>query len=285
MEPEESSQGYSAQEVQRIVGITRRTLELLVDERVLQPGSVRPDAASAGAGGAGGEGPDEARFSFRDLVLLRSVKQLEDSAVSQARLRVALREMRRRLPGLGRDQTVRLGVDRGDVVVYDEQGAWLAKSGQELLEFDADVAELRTLKETTTSAQELYELAGELEGDDVKAAIAAYLRVLELDPEHADCHLDLGRLQHEAGELRIAERHYRSALEIRPGDATASFNLGVALEDRGELDEAKTAYEGAVGDPACAADAYFNLARIHETLGERAEALACLQRYRALRSS
>ena len=270
VEPADSPQGYSAREVQRIVGIGGRTLKLLVEEHVLEPES--DDSQSP-------------VFSFRDLVLLRSVKELEDSAVSQARLRVALREMRRRVPDLGREKTVRLGVDRGDVVVYDEHGAWLAKSGQELLDFDEDLAELRTLKESTSSAQELYELAGELETEDQKAAIASYLRVLELDPEHADCHLDLGRLQHEAGELVIAERHYRSALEIRPDDPTALFNLGVALEDRGELLEAKVAYEQALRDEGCAADAYFNLARIHETLGDRAEALACLQRYRSLRPS
>ena len=61
---------------------------------------------------------------------------------------------------------------------------------------------------------------------------------LELDPGHADAHLNLGRLLHEGGDLAGAEAQYRAALEADPSSARALYNLGVAMEDQGRRAEA-----------------------------------------------
>lgn len=132
------------------------------------------------------------------------------------------------------------------------------------------------------TAEDWYELGAELEATAVADAKEAYRRALALDPEHFDTHLNLGRLLHEEGRLRAAERHYRAARGLRPGDATAAFNLGVVLQDRGRLRQAVEAYRAAIAsDPECA-DAYFNLAGLYDELGKQAVAIQNLKRYKHL---
>jgi len=76
-------------------------------------------------------------------------------------------------------------------------------------------------------------------------ARAAYERALALRPTHVDAHVNLGRLLHEAHELRLAEEHYRAALALQPSDVTALFNLGVLMEDQQKAEESLSLYEEA----------------------------------------
>ena len=83
------------------------------------------------------------------------------------------------------------------------------------------------------TVEEMYELGCDLDEADPEHAESSYREVMEQSPQHADAHINLGRILHERGDLTAAEKHYRAALETRPIDATAHFNLGVALEDAG----------------------------------------------------
>jgi Tfp pilus assembly protein PilF len=133
------------------------------------------------------------------------------------------------------------------------------------------------------SAAEWFELGCELEASSPAEAQQAYRRAVEADDRHADAHLNLGRLLHEAGDLPGAERGYRRALELEPEEATAAFNLGVVLEDLGRDDEAVAAYERAVRHDPDFDDAYDNLVRLHERRRDRAAALRVLKRLRERR--
>ena len=125
-------------------------------------------------------------------------------------------------------------------------------------------------------------LASELEEEEPADARRAYERALELDPKHADAHVNLGCLEHEAGHLQRAELHYRAALEARAEHAVAAFNLGVVLEDRRRFAEACAAYRRALEADAQLADAHYNLARVLEHLGQEEASLRHLRTYRAL---
>ena len=110
-----------------------------------------------------------------------------------------------------------------------------------------------------------------------------YRQVLALAPSHADAHVNLGRLLHEAGELgrrgrTIADR----AQATGPDDATATFNLAVAIEDQGRYDEALKQYERAVAIDGKNADAHYNAARLYEKTGEYTAAVRHLRAYREL---
>jgi len=239
----------------------------------------------------------ELRFSFQDLVFLRTARGLTEARLPPRRIRRALSSLRERLPE-GRPLTgVRLGVDGTRIVVEDGTGRWQPESGQILLDFEigelaqrgsptlrAEFGEERAA-ETELTAEEWFECACELESGSPEEAIAAYRRALELDPAHADAHVNLGRLLHEAGDAASAATHYEAALSSRPEDAVAAFDLGVALEDLRQLPEALLAYQKAVRLDPKNADAHFNAAALAERLGRTAEALGHLQAYRKLTRS
>ncbi len=132
------------------------------------------------------------------------------------------------------------------------------------------------------SADDLYHIAGSLEETDPVHAAHTYRQALALDPAHADAHVNLGRLLHEAGELAEAEVHYRATLAVRPDDATAAFNLAVAIQDQGRDDEALQQYERAVAIDGKNADAHYNAARLYEKLGKYTAAIRHLRAYREL---
>jgi tetratricopeptide (TPR) repeat protein len=130
------------------------------------------------------------------------------------------------------------------------------------------------------TAAEWFEIGCEVEAKSPAEAKNAYRRAIEADDAHSDAHLNLGRLLHEAGDLKGAERHYLRALAVEPDEATAAFNLGVVLEDLRRDQQAIAAYERAtVSDPDFV-DAYHNLVRLHERRGDKPAALRVLKRLR-----
>jgi tetratricopeptide (TPR) repeat protein len=233
----------------------------------------------------------ELLFSFHDLVLLRTARELAAARVPVRRIRTALRSLRARLPEGRSLASVRIAADGDRLVVRDGRGAWRPESGQALFDFGVSslsekvaplLREAARLDPSGLDAQAWYAWGCDLEDGAPGQARRAYARALELDPDHPGANLNLGRLLHEAGDPAGAEAHYRRALEARPGDATAQFNLGVVLEDQARLDEALLAYARCLRAAPGHADAHFNAARILERLGRKAEALRHLATYRRL---
>src|SRR4029077_960681 len=127
------------------------------------------------------------------------------------------------------------------------------------------------------TVDEIYELGCEVDETDTEHAEGCYRQVLTQVPQHADAHINLGRILHERAELGAAEAHYRAALLVRPQDPTASFNLGVALEDQGRHAEALDAYQRAIATDGRNADAHYNAARLYDLLGDYGAALRHLR--------
>lgn len=236
----------------------------------------------------------EYRFSFQDLVLLRAAKGLIEARVPARRIRQSLSKLKHDLPG-GRPLTaVRIAALGDRVVVRDGDTIWAPDSGQVL--FDFAVSDLATKSapivqraakaaredEETVSARDWYELGCDLELSSISEARDAYRRAIELDPDFADAHVNLGRIFHEFDDAAAAEAHYRAALRIDPAHAIALFNLGVALEDEGRLTEALDAYTQALAIQPALADAHYNLAGIHEQLGHQTSAVRHLKEYKKL---
>jgi tetratricopeptide (TPR) repeat protein len=271
--------GYSTREISRLLGLSPAQVRSFVRSRVLSPE----------------RGPGRRyRFSFGDLVFLKAAKDLLSARVGPRRIRRALAKLR---AGGGRLTGLRLAAEGGCLVVGDGQRRWQPESGQIL--FDFDVAQLarkaapivrRAFRQAKQgqqelSAQEWYAWGCELEASAPAQAREAYERALELEPGHADAHVNLGRLLHEEGYPAEAEAQYRRALQARPDDATAAFNLGVALEDLGRAAEALASYERAADLDPANADAHFNAANLCERLGQPACALRHLKAYRQLTRS
>lgn len=242
-----------------------------------------------------GRGPrGEYRFSFQDLVLLRTAKGLMAARMPPRKIRSALRKLKGQLRG-GRPLTgVRISAEGDRIVVHDGGAIWNPETGQTRFNFEvADLANrvapharraARTALDSyeKMSADDWYALGTDLEPAAPDHALEAYRRALDIDPDHFDTRINLGRLLHERGRLHAAETHFRLALSLRPREPTALLNLAICLEDLGRSHEAVRAYRETIeADPDCA-DAYYNLARLCEALGDSAGAQLHLQAYRRL---
>lgn len=271
--------GYTTEEVARLLGLSSAQIRSYTRAGFLSP-----------ARGARGD----LRFSFQDLVLLKAAKGLMAARIPAAQVRGSLRRLKQQLPRGRALSELRITAEGHRVVARDGAVAWNPESGQLVLDFDVATLAQRAAPlarrqaaaarrvEQDLDAEEWFELGVELEVSDPDEARDAYRRALELDPHHAEAHVNLGRLLVESERAEEAETHFRAVLADHPDHATAWFNLGIALEDRRRTNDAVKAYEQAIAVDRRLADAYFNLARLYEQAGKRAAALRNLSKYRLL---
>ena len=261
--------GYSTKEVADLVDLPRETIWELTRAGVLEP-----DRTTA-----------QYQFSFQDILILRTAKELIQEGVRKSRLNRALAKIKQQLPSNRPLSSLRLSREGNDVVVRDHDQIFNAENGQLLLNFDlttnpAVVAQLarreKPADQEHLSSDDWFDLGVDLEAVSPDDAPAAYRRALELDPYHADAHVNLGRMLQERHEPALAEKHYRAALDIEPDNVLAAFNLGTLLEDLQQLEAAIEAYKLAEDF----ADAHYNLSRLYELLGQHELALAHLKTYR-----
>lgn len=241
-------------------------------------------------------GPRRAyRFSFQDLVLLRTAKALAQARIPSRRIRRALRRLIRELPKGRSLSEIRIVAENGRIVVHDGSTTWSPESGQ--LQLDFKVARLankvtpfarraarKSRDQEDHTADHWYDLGIDLETGAPAEARDAYERALALDPRHADAHVNLGLLLYQQSEVEAAVEHYRKALAIKRSHPTAAFNLGIALEDLGRTNEAIEAYRRAVESDPFFADAHFNLSSLYEKTGKRAAAIRHLKSYKELKA-
>lgn len=236
----------------------------------------------------------EFRFSFRDLVLLKAIRELFDADISPRQVRRSLESLRAELPRGRPLSSVRIMADGERVVVRDERALWEPRSRQFRIDFEvSDLAEqvapiaLRAaeerIREGDLDADDWFDLGVDLEIVAPVEAANAYRRALELERGHVEAHLNLGRLVHETGDVLAAAEHYRLALKAAPDSAIAAFNLGVALDDLGEEETAIELYSRAIRLDPRHAEAHYNLARLYDRAGRSEQALRHLSDYRRLR--
>src|SRR5262249_37800929 len=132
----------------------------------------------------------ELRFSFQDLILLRTAKGLISAQVPSRRVRQALARLKHQLPN-GRPLTaVRILADGRGVRARGGGELWTPGSGQALLDFDVSdlardaapfarrAAEAARGREEELAAEDWYELGCELEATAPEEAMDAYRRAL-----------------------------------------------------------------------------------------------------------
>jgi tetratricopeptide (TPR) repeat protein len=231
----------------------------------------------------------EYRFTFQDLVLLRSARRLIDSQVPQRRVHRALRLLVRQLPAGRPPSEVRLTTDGQQILAHDGDSVWCPENGQLLMGFgvpvatsSSEIAPLLPVGLAESAAEDWYQHALGLEPVDTEGAIGAYRQALSLDEGHVGAHVQLGRLLQASGDLAEAIRHYRTALEGDSQQATAAFNLGTALDASGQVEEAIAAYRHALGIDPRLADAHYNLSLLYQRTGHTLAALVHLKRYREM---
>jgi tetratricopeptide (TPR) repeat protein len=273
---------YSVRDVERVLHLSAGTTRGLI-----RAGFVSPTRGAK----------REYRFSFQDLIVLRTARALILAKVPRQRIRRSLESLRRELPESLPLSGLAICAVGDRVVVREGDSRWQADSGQYLLGLDVSVENgvLNVVEHAGHAApagkaapavpRDWFAEGLALEATDPKAALAAYRRATEADPDHPAAWINLGRLLHEQGATLEAEAVYRRALEAVGPDPLLLFNQGVLLEDLGRTAGALAAYSQAVaGDPDLA-DGHYNLARLYESLGEPQHAIRHLGQYRRLMGS
>lgn len=233
------------------------------------------------------------RWSFQDLLLLKTTRGLLAARVPARRIRRLLASLRRQLPADQALTSVSVYADGRRVVAWDGAARWQPDSGQFLFSFEAPAlaptpapAVTRPpappAETPTRTAEEWFDLGCELEAASPAEARHAYEQALRLDSSLADAHVNLGRLFHAAGETAAAEIHYDAAIRRAPHDAIAHFNLGGLREDTGRAAAAVESYERALAADPDFADAHYNLGLLLDRLGRRTSAMAHLRTARRL---
>ena len=109
-------------------------------------------------------------------------------------------------------------------------------------------------------------------------AIACYRQAIELDPNRAATHANLGLALLRQGKLEEAMASCRHAVELDPKDAESRYRLGAALARLGKLDEAIACYHQAIELNPRSYGAHNDLGIALTSQGKLDGAIACYRR-------
>jgi tetratricopeptide (TPR) repeat protein len=283
-------QSYSMRDVERVLQLPRSTLQGLV-----RLGFVRPTRGAR----------RQYLFSFQDLIILRAARSLMQANIPRRRIHTSLGQLRERLPEAVPLSGLAICAVGDRVVVREGVNHWQADDGQYLLGFEVSVqngilqmiehkqertavparggtATVELEVDQPVTADDWLAEGIRLESIDPAAALAAYAHAAGADPDNSAAWINWGRLLHESGKPRAAEKVYRDALEHCGADSLLLFNLGVALEDLGDREAALAAYHAAISEDPNFADCHYNLARLYESAGKTQHAIRHLGQYRRL---
>ena len=186
---------YGVREVERLLRMPRSTIRMLIEAGFVAPA----------------RGPRQAwRFSFQDLIVLRTARALTVAKVPAKRIMRSLKALRRRLPGSMPLSGLSIDAVGERVVVKEGAARWQADSGQYLLVFEGDPAagELKVIERKPEAPLTLYERGVALEQAGHKLeAMEAYKAALQEDPRLADCCYSLALLCEELKKPRDAIRY------------------------------------------------------------------------------
>ncbi|MCZ6503508.1 MAG: MerR family transcriptional regulator, partial [Gammaproteobacteria bacterium] len=172
--------GYSTRDIAELLELPQETIR-----EIARSGILDPDRTPG----------QHYRFSFQDIIILRTAKELLDAGVGKSRINKTLFQLKIQLPSNRALSSLRISGDAGDVVIREDDRVYNPESGQ--IHFEFTVADLagtvaplaRQAAEdaeasTQLSSDDWFDLGIDLEAVSPEDAPAAYLRALELDPYH-----------------------------------------------------------------------------------------------------
>ena len=233
-------------------------------------------------------------YSFSDLLEIKKVRDLCAMSVRPNVIRQSLDAMRKQAAGLEKPllEAATWSTPKHRVAFRHDGKLLEPIDGQFLMDFSERerVVTQAPKPEFVPNENEVGSwfargIALEEDPSNHAEAIAAYHRVLEMAPNHAAAHINLGTLYYNRQEFGLAERHYRQAIEADPRYALAYFDLGNVLDETGRVHEAVQTYKNALQLAPTYADAHYNLALAYEKLREPRKALKHWQAYVKLDTS
>jgi tetratricopeptide (TPR) repeat protein len=239
--------------------------------------------------------PAAESYSFFDLLQIKKVRDLCASRVRPAVIRQSLAAMQKQAAGMENPLLEAGTFTTGHRVAFRHEGKVLEPiAGQFMFDFVPSDKVVTTKpfavaggKVEPKNVAELFSRGIALEENPATQtqAIAVYQMVLELDPQHAAAHINLGTLCYNRQDYTLAEKHYRIAIGIDPRYALAYFDLGNVLDETGRVSEAIQAYNTALQLAPTYGDAHYNLALAYEKIREPRKALKHWRAYVKLDAS
>jgi tetratricopeptide (TPR) repeat protein len=224
-------------------------------------------------------------YSFFDLLQIKKVRDLCARRVRPAVIRQSLEAMQKQVAGMENPLLEAGAYTTGHRIAFRHNGKLVEPiAGQFMFDFaPADKVVTPASKSSVVRKPELVEtnvvalfaqgIAQEENPETQLEAIHTYQKVLDMEPEHAAAHINLGTLYYNRQEYNLAEKHYRRAIEIDPRYALAYFDLGNVLDETGRVSEAIQTYKTALQFAPTYADAHYNLALAYEKMKEARKAL------------
>jgi tetratricopeptide (TPR) repeat protein len=257
---------FSREEVQRILELTPKQLDYW--ER-LRLAPVKEQGSS---------------YDFRDLIGLRTVKQLIEKGVPAHRLGRALDALREGLSHAEVPLTELRVLSDGRDVIVERGGARLDPvSGQFVLNFETRELQekIRIISRQEQTAEQWFARALQCEQDTKNSAdaIDAYGQALRLQPQMVEALINCGTLFYEQGDFERAADCFQRAAEVAPENSLAHSNLGTVLQELGQTQEARQHLRQAVQLDPANRDAHYNLALVCDKLGAQTEAREHWQAY------
>ncbi len=114
---------------------------------------------------------------------------------------------------------------------------------------------------------------------DFPAAEAAYLAVLDLEPDNGDALLSLATVYNALGQADKAKAMLDKATEANPGDPKAQFRRGIFLRNSNDNEGAIQAFRTVVEADPTNAEAYYNLGELMVGAAKFPEAIQYLEKY------
>jgi len=238
-----------------------------------------------------------ATYTFADLLEIKKVRDLCAMSVRPNVIRQSLDAMRKQAAGVEKPllEAGAAWTTKKHRVAFRHEGKLLEPiAGQFLMDFSEREKVVTTTPvprpepsphENEVASWFARGIALEEDPNTQTEAIAAYHKVLDLEPMHAAAHINLGTLYYNRQDFGLAEKHYRKAIESDSRYALAYFDLGNVLDETGRVQEAVQTYKIAIQLAPTYADAHYNLALAYEKLREPRKALKHWQAYIKLDTS
>ncbi|HUO26841.1 MAG TPA: tetratricopeptide repeat protein [Candidatus Aquilonibacter sp.] len=229
-------------------------------------------------------------FSFSDLLKIKKVRDLCAMSVRPTVIRQSLEAMQKQAAGMenplleaGASSTShhRVAFRHGGKLLEPIAGQFVMDfaPGEKVVTRTPIPAPGPTPGEDEAAVWFARGVALEEDPSSQAGALAAYHKVIEIQPGHAAAHINLGTLYYNRQEFSLAEKHYRAALEADPRYALAYFDLGNVLDETGRVQEAIQTYKMAIQLAPTYADAHYNLALAYEKTRDPRKALKHWQAY------
>ena len=282
---------YSIRDVSRILAVQESRLRYW-----MQVGYVGPSVRKGG----------RFYYTFRDLVALKTAKDLLAAGLSLQKARKNVEAIKRALP----DDThpasrLRVCCDGETIVALADDVAFEPIGGQIVMAFNVPsfgehISQVLAMPRVspsedgtpvviednpteanggTTAYRHFIEACAAEDRGDSETAEHLFRQAIDLEPNMAAALTNLGNLVYRQGELTESRSLYERALEHDPAQPEARYNLANLLEDLGETELAIAELRHVCSSAPDFADAHYNLGIMLAQVGGTAQAREHLEKY------